>query len=81
MSSLVGSPLIANMRDPNGILRKLAVHFLGIQTTNLATTQIRDTNAENELVKTTNMHFIVMLGATLQKGSIENNDRNQGRMH
>ena len=49
----------------------LAVLISGSQITNDATTQIRDTKGKNELGKTTNFYFIVILGAILDKESIE----------
>ena len=55
----------------NGILRMLAVLFLGTQTTNNATTQIRDTNEENELGKTKNLYFTFILGGNLYKVGVE----------
>ena len=58
------------MKNPIGIMWILVVLFSGTQTTNEATTQIRDTNPENGLGKTINMHFTVILGATLHKESV-----------
>ena len=52
-----------------GILRILGVLFTGTPATSYATTQIREANAENVLGKT-NLHFTVILEATLHKESV-----------
>ena len=47
---------------------------------NKANTQFSDISRENELGKTKNLHFTVILRATQHREGIENNNRNLGRI-
>ena len=51
--------------DKNSIHRLLAVLFSWTQGTNKVTTRTRENSAENGVRKTINLHFTVILGATL----------------
>ena len=62
--------LIANIGDSIVILWMLAVLFSGTQKMTKINAQTRDTNKENGPGKTKNLHFVVILGATLHNKSI-----------
>ena len=65
-----GVLLRANMGEQVFILRMLAVLFSGTQITIRGTTPTRDVNAKHGLGKTTNLHKIAILEATLHKEGI-----------
>ena len=63
--------LDSQLRGLEGILRMLDVLFYGTQVTKKVTIPIRDYSAENGLGKTTNLHFMIILGATVHKEGIK----------
>ena len=63
--------LIANMGDLVRIWRMLPSLFKGTRTKNYAIIQLRHNYSENQLGKTKDLHFTVILGVALHKVCIE----------